>query len=209
MASVENDQVNNLTSSSTNFIRDILARVESWNQFEEQAAPLGKTQKGQLFEHLVKHFLELDPIYQSKLKKVWLFADVPHDVRQAIGLPPIDQGIDLIAVTHDGEYWAIQVKYRTDSLGTLSWPEVATFAGLAFVTCKQISFGLLCTTTERLSRTIPDYPNLGFCTNEVWRHLDAEFFARLRAHVTRASASLVADGADGIQFSSKSVQCPI
>jgi predicted helicase len=83
-------------------------------------------------------YLELDPKYQSKLDKVWLFADVPHDVRQAIGLPPIDQGIDLIALTRDGEYWAIQAKYRTDTLSALSWPEVATFAGLAFGTCKQI-----------------------------------------------------------------------
>lgn len=183
--------MNNATSRSTNFIRDILARVENWDQFEEQAAPLGNAQKGQLFEHLVKHYLELDPIYQLKLEKVWLFADVPHDVRQAIGLPPIDQGIDLIAVTHDGEYWAIQAKYRTNSLDTLSWPDVATFTGLAFGTCKQISFGLLCTTTERLSRTLPEYPNLGFCTNEVWRHLDAEFFARLRAHVLHVSAPIV------------------
>lgn len=180
-----------LTSSSTNFIRDILASVKNWVQFEEQAASLGNTQKGQLFEHLIKHFLELDPKYQSKLEKVWLFVDVPHDVRQAIGLPPIDQGIDLIAVTRDGEYWAIQAKYRTDTLSALSWPEVATFAGLAFGTCKQISFGLLCTTTERLSRTLPDYPNLGFCTNEVWRHLDEEFFERLRAHVLRVPAPLV------------------
>lgn len=183
--------MNNSTSNSTSFIRDTLARVESWNQFEKHAASLDNTQKGKLFEHLVKHFLELDPKYQSKLEKVWLFADVPHDVRQAIGLPPIDQGIDLIAVTRDGEYWAIQAKYRTDTLSVLSWPEVATFAGLAFGTCKQISFGLLCTTTERLSRTIPEYPNLGFCTNEIWRHLDEEFFARLRAHVIRNFAPLV------------------
>jgi len=183
--------MNSFNSSSTNFIRDIFERVENWNQFEERAASLGNAQKGKLFEHLVKHFLELDPIYQSKLEKVWLFADVPHDVRQAIGLPPIDQGIDLIAVTRDGEYWAIQAKYRTDSLSTLSWPEVATFAGLAFGTCKQISFGLLCTTTERISRTLPEYPNLGFCTNEVWRHLDEAFFERLRAHVLRFSAPLV------------------
>lgn len=183
--------MNNFTSNSTNLIRDILARIENWVQFEEQAASLGNAQKGQLFEHLVKHFLELDPKYQSKLEKVWLLADVPHDVRQAIGLPPIDQGVDLIAVTRDGEYWAIQAKYRTDTLSALSWPEVATFAGLAFGTCKQISFGLLCTTTERLSRTLPEYPNVGFCTNEVWRHLDEEFFARLRSHVLRASAPLL------------------
>lgn len=183
--------MNNSSSLRTSPIRDLLTRIENWDQFEEHAASLGNSEKGRLFEHLVKHYLELDPKYQSKLEKVWLFADVPHDVRQAINLPPIDQGIDLIAVTRDGEYWAVQAKYRTDTLSALSWPEVATFAGLAFGTCKQISFGLLCTTTERLSRNLPEYPNLGFCTSEVWHHLDVEFFTRLRAHVLRASASLI------------------
>lgn len=106
--------MNNSSSLRTSPIRDLLVRIENWDQFEKHEASLGNTEKGRLFEHLVKHYLELDPKYQSKLEKVWLFADVPHDVRQAIGLPSIDQGIDLIAVTRDGEYWAIQAKYRTD-----------------------------------------------------------------------------------------------
>lgn len=180
----------NTSSNSSSFIRTIFEYVESWDQFEQAAASLGNAQKGQLFEHLVKYYLELDPKYQSLLEKVWLLGEAPHEVRQAIELPPIDQGIDLIAVTRDGEYWAIQAKYRTDSSGTLSWPEVATFAGLAFGACKKITFGLLCTTTERISRTLPEYPNLGFCTNEVWRHLDADFFARVRSHIHRGSVEL-------------------
>ena len=173
------------------FIRAIFERVLSWDQFDEAAASLGNAQKGLLFEHLVKHYLELDPKYQSKLEKVWLLGEVPHEVCQAIELPATDQGIDLVAVTRDGEYWAIQAKYRTDIVIALSWPEVATFAGLAFGTCKKISFGLICTTTERLSRTLPEYPNLGFCTNEVWRHLGNDFFARVRAHIQRDSVELI------------------
>ena len=181
----------NLTSSTPPFIRAIFERVLSWDQFDEAAASLGNAQKGLLFEHLVKHYLELDPKYQSKLEKVWLLGEVPHEVCQAIELPATDQGIDLVAVTRDGEYWAIQAKYRTDIVIALSWPEVATFAGLAFGTCKKISFGLICTTTERLSRTLPEYPNLGFCTNEVWRHLGNDFFARVRAHIQRDSVELI------------------
>lgn len=183
--------MNNPSAATPHFIRAIFERVESWNQLEEAANSLGNAQKGQLFEHLVKHYLKLDAKYQSKLEKVWLLGEVPHDVRQSIGLPEVDQGIDLIAVTHDGEYWAIQAKYRSDPLSTLSWPDVATFAGLAFGSCNRISFGLLCTTTERLSRTLPEYPNLGFCTNEVWRHLDEEFFSRLKEHIQQRPVPLV------------------
>lgn len=183
-----------LNISPPDFIREIFSRVNNWAQFDEVATPLGNAQKGQLFEHLVKHFLQLDPTYQTTLESVWLFAEVPNDVRLEIELPATDQGIDLIARTRDGDYWAIQAKYRADSGASLTWPEVATFAGLAFGACKKITFGLLCTTTERLSRTIPEYPNLGFCTNEVWRHLGEDFFNRVRAHIQRGAVEITPRG---------------
>jgi hypothetical protein len=68
--------MNNSSSLRTSPIRDLLVRIENWDQFEKHAASLGNTEKGRLFEHLVKHYLELDPKYQSKLEKVWLFADI-------------------------------------------------------------------------------------------------------------------------------------
>ncbi len=83
--------MNNAISNSIKLIHDTLARIENWDQFEMEAASLGNTPKGTLFEHLVKHYLELDPKYQSLLEKVWLFAEVPHDVRQVTNLPPKDQ----------------------------------------------------------------------------------------------------------------------
>ena len=72
--------MNNLISSSPDFIRAILIRailesVESWSQFEERAESLGNAQKGQLFEHLVKHYLTLDPkdpFVQYQMGEIWL-----------------------------------------------------------------------------------------------------------------------------------------
>ncbi len=63
----------------------------------------------------MKAFLRLEPEYASKIKSVWLQRDVPQALRRKLKLPTDDQGIDLVAETNDGEFWAIQCKYRQDT----------------------------------------------------------------------------------------------
>jgi hypothetical protein len=41
------------------------------------------------------------------LNTVWLLRDPPTDVRTRLRLPSPDQGIDLVAKTHDGEFWEV------------------------------------------------------------------------------------------------------
>ena len=64
--------------------------------------------KGTAFEKLIKMYLENEPIYMSKLDKVWMWSDFPY--RDRIG----DTGIDLVAKTFDDEYWAIQCKFYAE-----------------------------------------------------------------------------------------------
>jgi predicted helicase len=51
-------------------------------------------------------YLQTDPRYQHQFKKVWLWNEFPG--RNDLG--GSDTGIDLVAVTHDNDYWAIQCK---------------------------------------------------------------------------------------------------
>ena len=77
-------------------------------------APLGKKQRGNAFELLTELFLKVDPIYRSKLKEVWHESDIPPNVRHKLGLPSPEIGVDLVAQTKSGEFWAIQCKYHHD-----------------------------------------------------------------------------------------------
>ena len=155
--------------------------IQSWTDFCVAMARLGDKAKGDAFEALVKRYLETSPLYCTKLRHVWLHRQVPARVRQKINLPAKDQGIDLVAETFDGEYWAIQAKFRTDEQSCLSWTELSTFAGLAYAVCRQIKFALVCTTTERVTRILHGLPGkVGFRTNEVWRSLAPECFAELK-----------------------------
>lgn len=68
--------------------------------------------KGNRFERLMQGFLKTDPIYASQFHTVWMWDDFPY--KSQFG--GHDVGIDLVGLTYDNEYWAIQCKcYQADT----------------------------------------------------------------------------------------------
>ena len=78
--------------------------------------------KGDRFERLMQAYLLTDPKYTYQFKKVWLWNEFPG--KKDLG--GSDTGIDLVAVTHDNDYWAIQCKCYQDS-ATIDKPAVDSF----------------------------------------------------------------------------------
>lgn len=150
--------------------------IKDWDGFKLSLEGKSSKEKGDAFELLTNCYLQLEPKYKSIIKHVWLLREVSDSLRLLLNLPDTDQGIDLIAETIEGEYWAIQCKYRDDESGSLTWRDVSTFAGLTFGRCKNISFGLICTTSERFTSVLKHQERIGFCTSEIWRNLDRHFF---------------------------------
>lgn len=60
---------------------------------------------GNRFERLIQNYLLTDPQYANELTDVWLWSEWPQNWGQ-------DVGIDLVARTHTGDYWAIQCKFH-------------------------------------------------------------------------------------------------
>lgn len=84
--------------SNNNSFQNILNKYRS-KSFSER-------DKGNRFERLMQAYLLTDPKYAYKLKKVWLW-------NKFIGKKDFggkDIGIDLVALTNEGDYWAIQCK---------------------------------------------------------------------------------------------------
>lgn len=78
--------------------------------------------KGERFERLMKAYLLTDPKYAYKFKKVWLWTEFPGKA----DLGGYDTGIDLVALTNEGDYWAIQCKCYQES-STIDKPAVDSF----------------------------------------------------------------------------------
>jgi predicted helicase len=161
-------------------IVSILRKCNNWQDFRDQLRFLLEKQKGDCFEALTKYYLQLHPEYVTLLKNIWHLEKVPSHIRKKLNLPGPDEGIDLIAETKYGKYWAIQCKYRDDENTSLSRRELSTFTDLSFNICKNIELGLVCTNANRFSHKLTLYgERLSFCSGDVWRALDKEFFSRL------------------------------
>ncbi|WP_276978323.1 DEAD/DEAH box helicase family protein [Flavobacterium filum] len=87
--------------------------------------------KGARFERLMQGYLQTDPMYASKFKKVWLWEEFPG--KNDLG--GNDTGIDIVALTHEGDYWAVQCKcYQENS--TIDKPSVDSFLSTSSRTFK-------------------------------------------------------------------------
>lgn len=99
-------------------------------KFREES--FSERDKGFRFERLIQAYLKTTTIYASRFQEVWLWNDFPY--RQQFGWQ--DVGIDLVAHTHDGDFWAIQCKcYTADTY--INKPEVDSFiatSGRTFTT---------------------------------------------------------------------------
>ena len=98
--------------------------MKSFNEFLEKyrADSLSTHDKGTRFEVLMKNFLLTYAPYRGKFSDVWLWKDFPF--RSDFGGK--DLGIDIVAKTVDGEFWAIQCKFYAET-STIDKPAVDSF----------------------------------------------------------------------------------
>ena len=96
-------------------------------------------EKGGKFERLMRGYLLTSPIYATTLKTVWMWHDFPF--RSQFG--GSDLGIDLVAQSYEGEFWAIQCKCYLDGTA-IDKAEVDSFlstSGKSFFTdARQVNF---------------------------------------------------------------------
>src|SRR5437762_5176168 len=71
--------------------------------------------KGNLFEYMCYQHLKLGSFSNIKVKDIWLFSDLPEDLRKRFNFTNKDMGIDIIVFTISGEWLAIQCKYKKKS----------------------------------------------------------------------------------------------
>ena len=101
-----------------------------------RAESLSEAEKGTKFERLMRAYLLALPKYEGLLAHVWLWHDFPY--RSDFGSGH-DLGIDLVAQTVTGEYWAVQCKcYAADA--RISKESVDTFLSTS---AKRFSDGTL------------------------------------------------------------------
>jgi len=168
----------------------LIASCASWNEFWERTNKLATDgQKGAAFERLTQLYLQTAPEYRSELRQVWILREVPPDICKRLDLPSRDEGIDLIACTRHGEYWAIQSKFRSQRDKPLNRKELGTFSSLAFNTCSNIALAVVAHTCSKPVSKRHLMRNTTEIGLDRWQSLDQEAWhlivAKLKGRSTR------------------------
>ena len=72
---------------------------------------LSEREKGENFERLMRNFLLTYSVYRGKFSDVWLWKNFPY--KNQFGGK--DLGIDIVARTFDGEFYAVQCKFYNEN----------------------------------------------------------------------------------------------
>ncbi len=79
------------------------------------------TRAGKIFEVFTKHYFQTSPIEKDNYKNVWTFEEIPTDVRNKLDFGNVDYGVDLLLEDTEGQYFAVQCKFKNDEKSTLNW----------------------------------------------------------------------------------------
>lgn len=111
-------------------------------------------EKGNYFENLVKMYLRTEPKYQDLYKSVWLWEEWRAEwIAQGHQDPGKDTGIDLVALSNQDEYHAIQAKFW-DEERTLYKKDVDSFFTASGK--KPFSYRVIIFSTDKLSDNLQD-----------------------------------------------------
>jgi predicted helicase len=76
---------------------------------------------GKLFEKFCKYYYLLDPLVKNEYRNVWLFSEIPQNIKTRLNLGKVDHGIDLVLEGVDGTLSVVQCKFRNNQSSNISW----------------------------------------------------------------------------------------
>jgi predicted helicase len=170
-----------------------ILRSKGWAEFYAGVAGIDdETDKGDCFERLMQLYMHSAPHMVSHYKNVWLRRDVPGNVKKLLRLPDTDEGIDIVAETHYGEFHSGQAKFRSNPLQALTMTEIVTFTNLSFVHCRGIKHGLIAHTCGFPINKRELLGNVAEIGLDVWEDLSAEDWAAIQARIENREAAFAA-----------------
>ena len=105
--------------------KQLLTGVASWNNVYDKLMQVeiseGNNEAGKLFELMAKYYFLYEPSICAEFKRVWLYDEVPSQLKKDLDLPKIDHGIDILLQNQDGFYIGLQCKRHKDQTKMISW----------------------------------------------------------------------------------------
>ncbi|MFM2326416.1 MAG: hypothetical protein RIR31_618, partial [Bacteroidota bacterium] len=101
----------------------LLDGVKSWDDLKPKLSGYNTsitdtttktTLAGKLFEYFAKYYFKLDATQNQLYTDVWLYDEIDSLIKEELGLPAIDKGVDLLLKDVQGRYTVVQCKFKND-----------------------------------------------------------------------------------------------
>lgn len=159
-----------------------IKHINTFEEFTTQLSALDNNkEKGDYFEVLCKYVFKFHPKYQDNTRTAYLFHEIPIFMLNAINIPDKDKGIDMIWENIEGELYAVQCKFRTDTEDTIPWKELSTFAGLTYL-ADNVKGGIFMTNQDSICKELLNSDKVEKDYGDFWDTLPKYFFKNIRRH---------------------------
>jgi superfamily II DNA or RNA helicase len=113
-----------------NILSDIIQGKQNWTDLksvlsmyniDNREAGIKDTSAGQIFEVFAKYYFLTAPEIDGLYSDVWLYDEIPLNIKAKLDLGTVEYGIDLLLKTIDDKYIAVQCKFKNDETSKLNW----------------------------------------------------------------------------------------
>ena len=160
----------------------------NWSEFRRNIGKLDEDRfkkiKGDIFELITSLYFVNNPIYTTKLTNLWRSTNIPIQILDLLDLKKPEIGVDLLAESNDGTYWAIQCKYKQDIRENISYGDLRSFFSITErpQTRSKLSLRLISCSTLDISRQIfnANHDNLGLISYSEFSQIEEEEFEQYK-----------------------------
>lgn len=113
-----------------NLLEEIISNKNSWLELKSELSKYNiqssessvkDSRAGKIFEVFAKYYFLIAPTERGNFKNVWLFDEIPLEIKEKLNIVGQDYGVDLILEDLDGKFFAVQCKFRNDESSKLNW----------------------------------------------------------------------------------------
>ncbi|MDA3885909.1 MAG: Helicase associated domain protein [Candidatus Delongbacteria bacterium] len=108
----------------------LLEKAKNWAELKPQLEKYNTPQSlvtkkssiaGKIFEFFAYYHYKSEPSKTEIYEKVWMYDDIPLEIKEKLKLPEVDHGIDILLQDYDKKYHAVQCKFKNNENVKLSW----------------------------------------------------------------------------------------
>lgn len=99
---------------------ELKSKLEGYNTSQTETTTK-ETRAGKLFEYFAKYYFIIEPEQAQLYSDVWLYEEIPSDIKAKLNFPDRDFGIDLLLKDNQDRFIAVQCKFKNDEEVILQW----------------------------------------------------------------------------------------